>query len=302
MATLIEFQGLTKRFGSLLAVDDLTFGVEPGEIVGFLGPNGAGKTTTLRMLLGLVRPTAGTAILCGHPYRELRDPLRRVGVVLEGAGAHPARTARAHLRMQAMASGSGVARVDEMLDLVGLTRAGDRRVGQFSLGMRQRLGLAAALLPDPDVLILDEPTNGLDPEGVRWLRDLLRAQADGGRTVLVSSHLLAEVAQSVDSVVILNRGRLVTQAPLARLLSGTGSASLEDAFMRLTAGPTGGAAAAVMRTPTATARVKTRTETPGVIGSAVRQAPSPRWLVPPLAAAAVAIAVLLAWTLRRRSS
>lgn len=228
---VIELRGLTKRFGSVLAVDDLTFAVEAGTIVGFLGPNGAGKTTTLRMLLGLVRPSRGEATICGRPYRELADPLRRVGAVLEGSSAHPGRTARAHLRIQAMACRSGPARVDEMLDLVGLTRAADRRAGDFSLGMRQRLALAAALLPDPEVLILDEPANGLDPEGVRWLRDLMRTQAAGGRTVLVSSHVLAEVAQSVDRVVILDRGRLVAHRALRELPS----ANLEEAFLQLTA-------------------------------------------------------------------
>jgi ABC-2 type transport system ATP-binding protein len=185
----ISVQGLTKRFGDVLAVDRLSFEVGPGTVTGFLGPNGAGKTTTLRMLLGLVAPTSGTATIDGRPYRELADPLRRVGAVLEAGGFHPGRSARDHLRVLAKAAGLPAGRVGEVLEQVGLAAAGRRRVGGFSLGMRQRLGLAAALLGDPEVLVLDEPANGLDPEGVHWLRGLVR-----GRTVLVSSHLLAEVA------------------------------------------------------------------------------------------------------------
>ena len=219
MAT-IEVDGLTKRFGPVLAVDRLSFAVEGGTVLGFLGPNGAGKTTTLRMLLGLVEPSSGTATIDGHRYRELSDPLRRVGAVLEASGFHPGRTGRDHLRVQAVAGGLAAERVDAVLDLVGLADAADRRVGGYSLGMRQRLGLAAALLGEPEVLILDEPANGLDPEGVRWLRELLRGYAHDGRTVLVSSHILAELAQTVDSVCILDRGRLVAQASLAELTRG----------------------------------------------------------------------------------
>jgi ABC-2 type transport system ATP-binding protein len=218
--SVIEIHGLTKRFGSVLAVDDLSFEVQRAAVVGFLGPNGAGKTTTLRMLLGLVAPSEGTATIDGRLYRELPDPLRKVGAVLEASGCHPGRTARNHLRVQAMSSGSALSRVDEVLDLVSLTDAADRRVGGYSLGMRQRLGLAAALISDPEILILDEPANGLDPEGVRWLRNLLRSFAEEGRTVLVSSHILAEVAQTVDSVVILDHGRLVTQSSLDALTVG----------------------------------------------------------------------------------
>jgi ABC-2 type transport system ATP-binding protein len=214
---VINVDGLTKRFGDLTAVDCVSFSVERGQVVGFLGPNGAGKTTTLRMLLGLVTPTSGTATINGRPYVDLPDPLRVVGAALESSLAYPGRTARNHLRIHALAGGAPPARVDEVLDLVDLADAADRRVGQFSLGMRQRLGLATALLCDPEILILDEPANGLDPEGVRWLRRLLRHLAGKGRTVLVSSHILAEVAQTVDSVVILDRGRLVTQAALAEL-------------------------------------------------------------------------------------
>jgi ABC-2 type transport system ATP-binding protein len=219
MAT-ISVQGLTKRFGDVLAVDHLSFDVGPGTVTGFLGPNGAGKTTTLRMLLGLVAPTSGTATIDGRPYRELADPLRRVGAVLEAGGFHPGRSARDHLRVLAKAAGLPAGRVGEVLEQVGLAAAGRRRVGGFSLGMRQRLGLAAALLGDPEVLVLDEPANGLDPEGVHWLRGLVRGLADQGRTVLVSSHLLAEVAQTIDRVVIIDRGRLVAQSTLADLTAG----------------------------------------------------------------------------------
>jgi ABC-2 type transport system ATP-binding protein len=229
---IIEAAGLDKRYGPVLAVDRLSFTVERGQVVGFLGPNGAGKTTTLRMLLGLVRPDAGTATINGRAYRELPDPLRQVGAVLEASGFHPGRTAANHLRIQALAAGLDPARVAVVLDLVGLGDAAGRRVRSFSLGMRQRLGLAAALLADPDVLILDEPANGLDPEGVRWLRDLVRELAADGTAVLVSSHGLAEVAQTVDSVIILNHGRLVLQAPVAEL---TATAGLEDVFLGLTA-------------------------------------------------------------------
>jgi ABC-2 type transport system ATP-binding protein len=218
----IEIQGLTKRFGEVVAVEDLSFSVPRGTVTGFLGPNGAGKTTTLRMLLGLVEPTEGTATIEGRPYRELTDPLHRVGAILEASNFYPGRTARNHLRVRAVAGGIDAGRIDAVLELVGLTGAAGRRVGGFSLGMRQRLALATALLGDPEVLILDEPANGLDPEGVRWLRELLRGFADEGRTVLVSSHILAEVAQTVDSVVILDRGRMVAHAPLEQLAATAG--------------------------------------------------------------------------------
>jgi ABC-2 type transport system ATP-binding protein len=230
--SVIEIHGLTKRFGSVLAVDEVSFEVQRGAVVGFLGPNGAGKTTTLRMLLGLVAPSEGAATIDGRLYRDLPDPLRKVGAVLEASGCHPGRTARNHLRIQAISSGSAFSRVDEVLDLVSLTDAADRRVSGYSLGMRQRLGLAAALISDPEILILDEPANGLDPEGVRWLRNLLRSFAEEGRTVLVSSHILAEVAQTVDSVVILDHGRLITQSSLDELT--TDAVNLEDVFLALT--------------------------------------------------------------------
>ena len=217
---VIEIDGLTKRFGGLTAVDHVSFTVEQGSVVGFLGPNGAGKTTTLRMLLSLVTPSEGTAMINGRRYADLVDPLHVVGAALESSLAYPGRSARNHLRVAALAGGAAPHRVDEVLGLVDLTGAADRRVGQFSLGMRQRLALATALLCDPEILILDEPANGLDPEGVHWLRTLLRHLAEEGRTVLVSSHILAEVAQTVDSVVILDRGRLVTESNLADLTAG----------------------------------------------------------------------------------
>jgi ABC-2 type transport system ATP-binding protein len=231
---VVEVRGLRKRFGPVTAVHELTFDVQPGSVTGFLGPNGAGKTTTLRMLLGLITPDAGTATIGGSPYWALEEPLRQVGAVLEASSFHPGRSARNHLRIQAMAGHAHPDRVDEVLDLVQLSDVAGRRVGKFSLGMKQRLGLATALLADPEVLILDEPTNGLDPEGVRWLRGLLREFAADGGTVLVSSHLLAEVAQTVDSVVILDHGRLVTQSSLDDLTAEPGG--LEEAFLRLTAG------------------------------------------------------------------
>jgi ABC-2 type transport system ATP-binding protein len=218
----IEIRHLTKRFGAATAVSDLSFDVQPGGVTGFLGPNGAGKTSTLRVLLGLMAPTSGTATINGRPYGQLEHPLREVGAVLESASFHPGRTARAHLRLQALAAGAARERAGAVLDRVGLGGSAERRVGGFSLGMRQRLGLATALIGDPGVLILDEPANGLDPEGVRWLRDLLRDMAGEGRTVLVSSHVLAEVAHSVDRVVIIDHGSLVADAPIEELISGRG--------------------------------------------------------------------------------
>jgi ABC-2 type transport system ATP-binding protein len=211
--------GLVKTYGNVQAVNGLSFTVNYGRVVGFLGPNGAGKTTTLRMLLGLVRPTAGTSTIEGRPYQELAEPCRSVGALLSTDGAHPGRTGHDHLRVLACAAGIAQQRVEELVELVGLSAAAHRRVGGYSLGMRQRLGLAAALLGDPRVLVLDEPANGLDPEGIRWLRDLLSSRAAAGRAVLVSSHVLVEVAQAVDDVVIIRAGRPVLQAPLADLLA-----------------------------------------------------------------------------------
>jgi len=216
-AAAIEAVGLTKRYKSVTAVDDLSFRVREGAVTGFLGPNGAGKTTTLRMVLGLARPSEGTATIQGRRYVELDEPARTVGANLEVAGAHPGRSGRNHLRALAAMAGLPASRVDEVLRLVELESAADRRAGKYSLGMRQRLGLAATLLGDPQVLVLDEPANGLDPQGIRWLRDFLRAMAAEGRTVLVSSHVLAEVAQTVDDVVVIHRGRLVQQGPVESL-------------------------------------------------------------------------------------
>jgi len=213
----IEVRGLTKRFGSLTAVDHLDLDVEPGRITGFLGPNGAGKTTTLRMLLGLIRPTAGTATIDGHRYAEIPNPLTVVGSALEATNFHPGRTGRNHLRVQAAVAGIPDQRVDELLELVGIPAAARKRAGGYSMGMRQRLGLAAALLGDPKVLILDEPANGLDPEGIRWLRGFLRHLAGEGRTLLISSHMLSEVEQTVDDVVIIANGKRVAQGTVDEL-------------------------------------------------------------------------------------
>ncbi|GAB2744575.1 ABC transporter ATP-binding protein [Nocardioides pakistanensis] len=216
----VDVVGLTKMFGHLKAVDDLTFSVRPGLVTGFLGPNGSGKTTTLRCLLGLLNPTSGTTTIGGVPYRELDDPIGTVGAALEASSFHPGRSAKAHLEVMAIGAGKDPARAMDMLAQVGLAEVAGKRVGGFSLGMRQRLGLAAALLGDPEVLILDEPANGLDPAGIAWLRQFLRALAAEGRTVLVSSHVLSEVQQTVDEVVVLSRGRLVRQGTLADLDSG----------------------------------------------------------------------------------
>jgi ABC-2 type transport system ATP-binding protein len=219
---VVVADGLTKRFGSVLAVDSLSFALAPGTITGFLGPNGAGKTTTLRMLLGLASPSSGSASVFGRPYAELAQPALRVGTVLEATDFHPGRSGRDHLRTLSRSASLPDARVDEVLRLVELEGSAGRRVKGYSLGMRQRLGLAAALLGDPELLILDEPANGLDPEGVRWLRDFLRAFATGGRTVLVSSHVLAEVAQTVDQVLIINHGKLVVESSLEQLTARVG--------------------------------------------------------------------------------
>ena len=219
---MIEIERLTKRFRKVLAVDDLSFKVREGAITGFLGPNGAGKTTTLRVVLGLVRPTSGSARVLGHRYRDLATPLHEVGAVLEATDFHPGRSGRNHLRVVAAAAGISGSRVDEVLELVGLTGDAGRRAGGYSLGMRQRLSLAAALLGDPKVLVLDEPANGLDPQGIRWLRELLRSLAQGGRTVLVSSHVLAEVEQIADEVVIIHHGKFVEQSSMAELIARAG--------------------------------------------------------------------------------
>jgi ABC-2 type transport system ATP-binding protein len=215
--SVISVSHLTKRYGPVLAVNDLSFDVHPGKVSGFLGPNGAGKTTTLKILLGLAAPTAGSATVGGIEYRRLPDPMRQVGAALDSNTFHPGRSATQHLKVIATAAGIPHRRVGEVLDQVGLAHAAGRRVGGFSLGMRQRLSLGGALLGDPGVLILDEPLNGLDPEGIRWMRGLLRSLAAEGRTVLVSSHLLTEVAQTVDEIIVLANGRLVTETTLAEL-------------------------------------------------------------------------------------
>jgi ABC-2 type transport system ATP-binding protein len=228
----VSVDALTKRYGELAAVDDLTFSLARGTVTGFLGPNGAGKTTTLRLLLGLAEPTSGEALVFGSRYRDLDNPTRRVGAVLESNDFHPGRSGRDHMRALALATDIPESRVDEMLDLVELQSAAGRRVKGYSLGMRQRLGLAAALLGDPELLVLDEPANGLDPAGIHWLRSFLRRFAEAGGTVLVSSHVLAEIAQTVDQVVIIHRGRLVATARLDEL--AIRGESLEDAYLQLT--------------------------------------------------------------------
>ena len=224
----ITVDGLTKDFGSIRAVDDVSFEVKPGRVAGVIGPNGSGKTTTLRMLLGLVTPSSGEARIGGRRFADLEDPARQVGAVLEGRAFHPGRTARDHLRVISTEARISQRRADEVLALVGLAGAADRRAGTFSLGMGQRLSLAAALLGDPGVLILDEPTNGLDPAGIRWLREFLRDLAAEGRTIIVSSHALGEVQQTADEVLILDAGRLLSHRPMSDI------DSLEDAFLTLT--------------------------------------------------------------------
>jgi ABC-2 type transport system ATP-binding protein len=229
---MIEARDLTKRYGPTVAVDSLSFDVRPGSVTGFLGPNGSGKSTTMRLILGLDRPDAGQVRVGGRRYHELSWPLREVGALLEARAFHPGRSARSHLTALAASSAIPRARVDEVLDMVGLASAAGRRAGKFSLGMGQRLGVAAALLGDPAVLLLDEPVNGLDPEGVRWIRNLLKSLAAQGRTVLVSSHLISEMALTAERLVVIGRGRLLADTTVAELSAG--SASLEDAFFRLT--------------------------------------------------------------------
>jgi ABC-2 type transport system ATP-binding protein len=231
---VVTASSLTKHYGELVAVDELTFSLRAGTVTGFLGPNGAGKTTTLRLLLGLARPTAGEALVFGRRYRELDDPARRVGAVLESSDFHPGRSGRDHLRALALAAEITRGRVEEVLELVELEPVAGRRVKAYSLGMRQRLGLAGALLGDPELLILDEPANGLDPAGVHWLRGFLRRFAEQGGTVLVASHVLAEVAQTVDQVVIIDRGHLLSTGTLAELTER--GRTLEEVYLELTAG------------------------------------------------------------------
>jgi ABC-2 type transport system ATP-binding protein len=223
----IETSGLWKRYGSTLAVEDLSFTVRPGRVTGFAGPNGAGKSTTMRLILGLDAPDAGEARVGRRPYASLKAPLREVGALLETSGFHPGRRGRDHLLWLVRSNGLDPRRVDEVLGLVGLEGAGHRRVGGYSLGMRQRLGLAAALLGDPGVLLLDEPVNGLDPEGIRWIRSLLRSLAAEGRAVLVSSHLMSELEGTADHLIVIARGRLLADAPVAELLSGAATERVE---------------------------------------------------------------------------
>jgi ABC-2 type transport system ATP-binding protein len=230
---MIEARGLTKHYGSTLAVDRLSFTVRPGTVTGFLGPNGSGKSTTMRMIMGLDAPDAGQARIGGQPYHELRWPLREVGALLEARAFHPGRSARAHLTALAAANAIPRGRVDEVLGAVGLLAAAGRRAGTFSLGMSQRLGIAAALLGDPGVLLFDEPVNGLDPEGVRWIRDLIKSLAAGGRTVFVSSHLISEMALTAGRLIVIGRGRLLADTTVAEL-AATRHGSLEDAFFALT--------------------------------------------------------------------
>ncbi|QNE17061.1 ATP-binding cassette domain-containing protein [Kribbella qitaiheensis] len=229
---MIEISGLTKRYGDVVVVDGLSFEVRPGRVTGFLGPNGAGKSTTMRILLGLARASSGSATIDGQLYSELREPLRQVGALLEATPVQRGRTAYRHLLALAQTHGIAASRVEEVLDLVGLTSVAGRSSAEFSLGMRQRLGVAAVLLGEPSTLVLDEPANGLDPAGVHWLRNLLRDQAAEGRTVFVSSHLISEMALTADQLVVVGRGRLLADLPIAELTSG--HASLEEAYLQLT--------------------------------------------------------------------
>ena len=234
MRNTIEVRELRKRYGRTVAVDGLSFRVEPGQVTGFVGPNGAGKSTTMRVILGLDRPDSGTALIGGRPYRTFRTPLREVGALLDAGAVHPSRRARDHLRWLAHSNGLPAQRVDEVLDLVGLTSVAKRRAGGFSLGMRQRLGIAAALLGDPPTLLFDEPVNGLDPEGVYWIRGFLRALAAEGRAVLVASHLMGELEDTADHLVVVGRGRLIADTTVRELLAATDRPSLEQAYLALT--------------------------------------------------------------------
>jgi ABC-2 type transport system ATP-binding protein len=223
---MIRTEALTKRYGSTLAVDDLSFTVEPGRVTGFLGPNGSGKSTTMRVILGLDRPTAGLALIDGTPYRELTEPLRTVGALLDARWVHPQRSARAHLRWMARSNGLPAGRVDEVLDQVGLTAVAGHRAGSFSLGMSQRLGIAGALLGDPAILLFDEPVNGLDPEGIVWIRQLMQRLAAEGRSILVSSHLLPEMALTATHLVVIGRGRLIAQCTTAEFVASASTSTV----------------------------------------------------------------------------
>ena len=230
---VIAIEGLVKTYGKQNAVDNLTANVQKGRITGFLGPNGAGKSTTLRCLVGLSKPTSGSVKIYDRPYRELENPLSKVGTVLDSRGFHPALTGKQNLRVVAAAAGIADARVDEVLEMVELTDAADRKMKKYSLGMKQRLALAGAILGDPEILILDEPANGLDPAGIAWLRNFLRQLAQGGRTILVSSHQLAEMQHTVDDVLIINKGKLIASGTKEQVM---GDGTLEEAFLTLTGG------------------------------------------------------------------
>jgi ABC-2 type transport system ATP-binding protein len=230
---MIELKRLTKRYGDTVAVDDLSLTVEPGHVTGFLGPNGAGKSTTMRLILGLATPTSGAALVNGRRYTSLRRPMHEVGALLDANAVHGGRSAYNHLLWLASTNGIGPTRVAEVLEQVGLTRVARKRVGGFSLGMKQRLGIAAALLGDPKILIFDEPVNGLDPDGVRWIRELMRSLAEEGRTILLSSHLMSEMALTAEHIVIVGRGKLIAQATVTELTARY--PSLEDAYLALTA-------------------------------------------------------------------
>ena len=223
---MIEARALTKRYGDKTAVDDMTFTVRPGVVTGFLGPNGAGKSTTMRMVLGLDTPTAGSVTVAGKSYRDHARPMHVLGALLEARAVHTSRSAHAHLRALAATHGIGPRRVDEVIDMVGLQDVAKRRAGGFSLGMGQRLGIASALLADPEILMLDEPVNGLDPEGIRWIRELLRGLADEGRTIFVSSHLMSEMAQTADHVIVVGRGRLIADLPMSDLIDTAPAATV----------------------------------------------------------------------------
>jgi ABC-2 type transport system ATP-binding protein len=230
---VIAIEGLVKTYGKQNAVDNLTASVQKGRITGFLGPNGAGKSTTLRCLVGLSKPTSGSVTINERPYRELENPLSKVGTVLDSRGFHPALTGRQNLRVVAAAAGIDDSRVDEVLEMVELTEAAGRKMKKYSLGMKQRLALAGAILGDPEILILDEPANGLDPAGIAWLRNFLRQLAQGGRTILVSSHQLAEMQHTVDDVLIINKGKLIASGTKEQVM---GDGTLEEAFLKLTGG------------------------------------------------------------------
>ncbi|OIR41893.1 export ABC transporter ATP-binding protein [Corynebacterium sp. NML140438] len=254
---MIEVQNLSKAYGPVRAVDDISFRVKPGVVTGFLGPNGAGKSTTMRMIVGLDKPTSGSCLIDGTSYRNLKQPARKVGALLDAKGVHPNRSARVSLLWQAQASGIPASRVDEVLSLVGLTDVAGKKVGGFSLGMGQRLGIAAALLGDPEYLILDEPVNGLDPEGIRWVRSLLRALAQEGRTILVSSHLLAEMAQTADHLIVIGKGKLVADTSVHDFIKAHSGSSvvvraLGDGLGALRAAVEAGAPGATIRPGTDT--------------------------------------------------